>query len=481
MVMIMKNLTIIVLGKNFNISHENIDVLYADNNNLLEKINSVNTKYISFIKDDDEISSNYLDLLLKKCTEEFDCCFINYRINYEYVNEPKININEKELIINKPYYGEYIWSFIFNKDKLIEILNCNKDNFNKNVDNIFKNISVIGDVIYYHNPNGIKYINNFCYNDIKSMKYFKNIIYVANGCNGIFNGYVSWIKNIGFCFSNKYDITILYDEMCAQTYNAFSKMFKCVKLSNDTNYVCNRLLVTYSSYYYPKNIFHLEENYLFIHGNMSDYSNARKFTDDLYSKYIAVSKTAKEKAIGYFPTDNIEYILNPFKLNYNLVKPHLKLVSAQRNSAEKRPERFIIIARILNELKIPFTWNVFTDATPSVYENGLIYRYCVENPFPYIQDSDYFVLLSDTESLSYSMVEALCLHTKVIATPLEAYNEIGIKDGENGYIIPFEYFDEKNKDKLVELIKKIYLNKYKSFNYKFNEKLYDGYNKLFTK
>ncbi len=477
---VVKDLAIIILGKNYNIKKkENIDIIFADNNNFLDKLYTVNSKYVTFIKEDDEITKDYINIISKKVKEEFDYCFINYLIRYNYVNKPKIAKDLGELKQNKPYYGEYIWSFIFNKNKLLTLLDCPKEKFNEAVDGLFKEPSAIGEVLYYHNPNGSKYIKDFCYNDVKKSQYYENIIYVAGGCNGLFNGYVSWVKNIGRCFADKYDITILYDTMCKPTLDNFSKKFRCVKLSNDINYVCARLLVTYSSYYYPKNIHSIEENYMFIHGNMSDYPNSRRFFEDLYTKYIAVSKIAAEKAKGYFPTENIEYILNPFKIENNLLKPHLKLVSAQRNSPEKKPERLKIIADALNELEIPFTWNIFMDSHPFVNEKGLIYRECVENPLPYIQDSDYFVSLSDTEALGYSVLEALVLNTKVIVTPLDAFKEIGVKDGENGFFIPFECFDEENKEMLLEIIQKIYENKEMKIDYKFDEKLFDKYNDLF--
>ena len=476
----MKDLAIIILGDNYKIkSRENIEIIFANENNLIDKIKMANCKYITFIKENDIIEKNYINIIEKKIQEDFDCCFINYSINYNYINNQKILTSVKELKNNLPYYGEYIWSFIFKKSKLMEILNCSLENFDEMVNNLFKNKTAIGEVLYYHNPNNTKCLNNFCYTDVKTSQYYENMIYVGNGCNGIFNGYVSWIKNIGRCFANRYDITILYDNICSQTLNHFSKYFRCIKKVNNINFVCARLLVTYSTYFYPKNICCIGENYMFIHGNMSDYPNSRRFTDDIYTKYIAVSKVAAQKAKGYFPTDNIEYILNPFKLDNNLLKPHLKLVSAQRNSPEKKPERFKIIAAALNALDIPFTWNIFTDTDVNVNENGLIYRSCVENPLPYIQDSDYFVSVSDTEALGYSVLEALALNTKVIVTPLEAFYELGIKDGENGYFIPFEYFNSDKMDEMIKFIEKIYKNKDKKINYKFNESLFDKYNDLF--
>ena len=38
-----------------------------------------------------------------------------------------------------PYLGEYIWCFIFDKNKLISLLDCDVDSFNKKVINLTTN------------------------------------------------------------------------------------------------------------------------------------------------------------------------------------------------------------------------------------------------------------------------------------------------------------------------------------------------------
>ena len=101
--------------------------------------------------------------------------------------------------------------------------------------------------------------------------------------------------------------------------------------------------------------------------------------------------------------------------------------------------------------------------------------------FAYIKDSDYFVLLSDSEAMPYCVMEAIAVNTKVIVTPLEAYEELGIVNGKNGFIIPFNYFEDKNKKKLTALIKKIYKEKDKQVKYKLKESAWDKYNDVFVK
>ena len=79
----MKLLTIIVLGKKFNIRKRlGIDILYAENESFFGNLGKINSKYVVFVKEGDSVSDDYVDILLKKCKEDFDCCFINYIIKY---------------------------------------------------------------------------------------------------------------------------------------------------------------------------------------------------------------------------------------------------------------------------------------------------------------------------------------------------------------------------------------------------------------
>ena len=57
----------------------------------------------------------------------------------------------------------------------------------------------------------------------------------------------------------------------------------------------------------------------------------------------------------------------------------------------------------------------------------------------------YYVCLSGAEAFSYSLLESLNLKTPVLVTPLAQNAEMGIEDGKNGYIVPFnvEEFDVK--------------------------------------
>lgn len=479
----MSRLTIIVLGKkNKGIeSREDVDFVFSNGSNLSKLIKGLKTKYFLFVRDDDKLSDDYFEIITNKIKEDFDTCFINYKINYDYKSKVRILHNEYELCNYMPLVGEYIWSFIIDRDKFLPVLDLELDNINNYIKDNLTNRTCINKVIYFHNPNTKRIINKWIYNDVKDEIRVKNLIYVAGGCNGIFNGYVSWLKNLGRCFSDKYKITILYDEIHPTTLGLFSDFFDCLKYDNSINYINESYSAPYTNYFYPKNIINLGESYMFIHGCMSDYENSMHFKDDLYSHYVGVSKVASDRAKGYFPTDNYETIWNPFKIDENMVKPHLMLCSAHRTAKVKRPERVEKMAKMLDELGIPYTWNLFTDVNENTNKGGLIIRSRVPNPLPYINDADYFVLLSESEAMPYSVLEALSLNTKVIVTPLEAFFELGVKDGENGIIVPPEYFDEGNEDKLKKILLKAYEEKDKKINFKFDESLYEGYNDVFVK
>ena len=479
----MKDLTIIFLGSPQDLKFDgNIDIVYSDGKDITTTVKNAKSKYVTFIRETDRISTNYLKVISEKIKGDFDCCFINYIIDYQIRHQNKILRDPNKLKDNIPYAGDFIWAYIFKRVKLLKILNCKEPNkVNKLVDETFKVKTAIGDTIYIHNPAGGQYIKDFVYVDAKYNEYYKNIIYFKNGCCGTFNGYISWVKHIGRCFAKKYEIVLLYDELTQYNVDEYSRLnIRCVRRREHVNYVCDRLFTSYSDYYYPKNIIAFD-SFMFIHGNMSDYADSSHFYNDIYTKYIAVSAIAAKKAKGHVPTKNIEHIINPYKLDPNDVRPHLKLVSAQRSSKIKCLGRIEKVASILDELNIPYTWNVFTDTKENTNQGGLIFRTRTHNPLSYVNDADYFVLLSDSEAMPYSVVEALSLNTKVILTPLEAYDELGVKNNVHGAIIPFEYFEEENKDKLIKVLLKAYKNKDKKINYKVNTKAFDKYNELFKK
>ena len=141
----------------------------------------------------------------------------------------------------------------------------------------------------------------------------------------------------------------------------------------------------------------------------------------------------------------------------------LILVSATRIPAPDKgnhEKRMKILAERLNEAEIPFIWFNFSDGRINDAPRGLINVGAVMDIQPYLANADYLVQLSDSEAWSYSILEALTNETAVLVCPFPSAFEMGIEDGINGYIIPFDMgFDVR---KLLEIPK---------FKYKYDNKV----------
>ena len=77
----------------------------------------------------------------------------------------------------------------------------------------------------------------------------------------------------------------------------------------------------------------------------------------------------------------------------------------------------------------------------------------------YIKKADYLVQLSSSEGFCYSIVEALSVGTPVIVTPLDVLDEIGVVDGENARVLPYD---------LSSHISLSHLRDVPQFKYKYN-------------
>ena len=192
-------------------------------------------------------------------------------------------------------------------------------------------------------------------------------------------------------------------------------------------------------------------------------SSAWKIRDQ-HDELVHVSEASKES----FNTSG-HVIHNPlFKDN----RKALFLVSATRipgSDKGKNLERMVKLARLLHQNGIKFIWFYFSDRPMSSPPPGMIHAGTEYDLQPYIAKADYLVQLSDHEGFCYSVLEALINQTAVICTPFETVPELGVKDGKNGYIVPYDLdFDvtklldvpkfkftwnnDKLRDKWVELI-----------------------------
>ena len=154
------------------------------------------------------------------------------------------------------------------------------------------------------------------------------------------------------------------------------------------------------------------------------------------TRYIAVSEDAAKGFKAYTGVD-CEVCYNPIVLDRP--KKVLRLISATRLTREKGKGRMIQLANMLDEAGIPYIWTVFTNGAREIDNPNMIYLPTKLDISNYIADSDYLVQLSDDgEGYGYTPAEALVLGTPVIVTNNPAFIEIGVKDGENGFVLDFD-------------------------------------------
>ena len=149
-------------------------------------------------------------------------------------------------------------------------------------------------------------------------------------------------------------------------------------------------------------------------------------------------------------------------MNFTPKDRALVLVSATRLPAPDKghiEERMRWLANELNDKGVKYVWLNFADGElPDPPRN--FYNMGITSDMQSILGSaDYLVQLSDSECWPYSCLEALMNGCACIVTPFPSAYEMGIDDGVNGYIIPFDLNFDVTRLKDVPKFKYRYDNK----------------------
>lgn len=284
-------------------------------------------------------------------------------------------------------------------------------------------------------------------------------------CQHFFNkigGIETFIINFCKTFYKEYDITLLCRNIDIDNALKLSQYADIV--CEPTDIECDTLIITsvLTDDEMIKKVKY-KKIYQMVH---SDWSQMKRFWDWEIKKYspdtqfIAVSETARDSLKKEYGYDSI-IIPNILIKPYVNSQKTLKLLSLCRLTEEKGFERMKILCDLLEELHIPYIWNVYGTNVynEQSYKNMIIQKSITKNIGEVIKNHDYVVQLSDTESFCYTMYESLLLGVPVLVTPFPNAKQ-EIKDGENGYILPFDM--NISKDKIKQIYKNIPQNvKYK--------------------
>lgn len=265
---------------------------------------------------------------------------------------------------------------------------------------------------------------------------------------------------------HEYDVVIAYRNADAKQLERLQKLVKCIRINEPIE--CKQC---FFSYEFDFSLIKADKYIPVVHANY-EVQGLPPCISPLCDKYLGVSKWVSEAYERLLKERGINKKVNVCYNPISVEKPRkiLKLISPTRLSKEKGKDRMVKLAEKLIEKKIPFIWLVFTDSYIPTLPGFIKFDPQIDVR-DYIAEADYLVQLSDTEAYCYSVMEAWCLGTMTITTPVPSFYEQGLKDGENGYVIDF---DMKDLDTFVD---KIYNGVHK-FKYTPNN---DGYEELLIK
>jgi glycosyltransferase involved in cell wall biosynthesis len=259
---------------------------------------------------------------------------------------------------------------------------------------------------------------------------YSNVFYIPHF--NVIGGIETYMYELAKKYS-KYDITVVYSDGDYKQIARLSKYVRVIKY-NGEKIKCKRLFIMYKC-----NLDIFETEYI-IQITHADYKaqNLKPNKDPRINEHYAVSKAV---AKTYEEISGLETKVCYNPLSIDKPKKVLKLISATRLTKEKGKDRMTILANALTKANIPFLWLVFTNDKNAIDNPNVIYMNPRLDIRDFIAGSDYLVQLSDTEAWSYSVLESLCLETPVIVTPIPCFEEMGIKSGVNGYVLPFNMKD----------------------------------------
>lgn len=297
------------------------------------------------------------------------------------------------------------------------------------------------------------------------MKY-KNLFYYRYVAS--IGGVETFYWEIAKKYGKDHDITLLYKDGDRKQLQRLRELIRVVQYTGGI-VQCERAFFGYAHDAIDQ--IEADEYIQIIHADFKDpYLAAhgwRPRLDRRFSRYVCVSEN-NAASFEELTGQACEQCYNPITPE----KPRkvLHLISATRLTPEKGLERMQKLADALDAAGVRYLWTVYTDGPERIHSPNVVFRPSRLDMADWIADADWLVQLSDTEGYSYSILEALCLGTPVIITPLPVRYELQVKDGVNGIVLPYE-MDEIPVERIAKGLRKF---KYTPQPDRWNELLLPG-------
>lgn len=215
---------------------------------------------------------------------------------------------------------------------------------------------------------------------------------------------------------------------------------------------CDVAIINYDQSIIP----YISENAKIYQTIHADYTNSiydhKPKPNNRITSFIAITEFLQNKMKDMLAPNKVTLCRNPLTIEESKT---IVIVSATRLHQHKGPQRVIKLAKALDKANVNYIWYIITGDTNAIPENLTPNIIFIKNRLDvskWLNQADYVCLLSDSEACSYTLNEALYRNIPIITTPLPYLNEIGVKDGENAYIMQF---DCSNVADIVKRIKKV--------------------------
>ena len=214
-----------------------------------------------------------------------------------------------------------------------------------------------------------------------------------------------------------------------------------------------------------------ERAFISYRDDMIDYIDAKEYIGIMHADFLTLGftmhphpKITKWIAVSKVVAENFTKLTGlPCEVCYNPLETEeprrvLRLVSTTRLTWEKGRTRMEKLAKKLDEAEIPFMWFIYTDSPKEEWINNksIIYKPPIQDNallMGYVQGNDYLVQFSNSEAYCYAVADALKTGVPVLVTDCPVYKELGIENGNNGYILDFE-LDNLDLDRIYNEIPK---------------------------
>lgn len=291
----------------------------------------------------------------------------------------------------------------------------------------------------------------------------EDIVFYISNINSI-GGVEQWMYYITKIYGDR-NVTLYYKTADAKQLRRLARYDISIKKYIPQKGInCRLLVVCYDTKILNSKKVKADKIVEFIHCDFKYYKGKPIFHKRV-QEYYACSNLARDSFVELTGID-CKTMYNP--IDVEKPKPLLKLVAPTRLAKDKGKiwDRMELFAKQLEKHKIPFIFFVFSNEEKPTDVKEFAFMKPQLDISSYIKDCTYLVQFSDTEGYAYTINESLCLGVPVLVTNFAVVDELGIKDGKNGYVIPFEVFEDENYD-WKPFINKIY-NKVPHFKYKAN-------------